>query len=462
MNASRCTWLAALVAALLWIGGPVHAQGDTCAEATVVTDGITPFDNTASVADGPSDCDANMAADMWFSYTALDDGTATFETCGSAGTLDDTVLIVYDGAACPVAGDACLASDDDGCTDPNFSSTVTIPVVGGNTYLIQVGGWNGATGNSDLSVTGPPPPPTGDTCAEAISIGAGSTAFDNSTSVVDGPNDCDANMGTDMWFLYTATETGDATIETCGTAGTLDDSVLIVYDSAACPVAGDPCLASDDDGCTTPNFSSTVTIPVTAGSSYYVQVGGWNGATGTSDLNITETPAGPTTETNCTDGLDDDGDTLVDCDDPDCAADPACAAPATETNCTDGLDDDGDTLVDCDDPDCSADPACAAPGVPGDTCADAIAVGEGSTPFDNSSSVSDGPNDCDSNMGADMWFLYTATASGDATIETCGTAGTLDDSVLIVYDSAACPQACLLYTSPSPRDVEESRMPSSA
>ena len=83
MNASRCTWLAALVAALLWIGGPVHAQGDTCAEATVVTDGITPFDNTGSVADGPSDCDSNMAADMWFSYTALDDGTATFETCGS-------------------------------------------------------------------------------------------------------------------------------------------------------------------------------------------------------------------------------------------------------------------------------------------------------------------------------------------------------------------------------------------
>ena len=28
--------------------------------------------------------------------------------------------------------------------------------------------------------------------------------------------------------------------------------------------------------------------------------------------------------------------------------------------------------------------------------------------------------------------------------------------------SAICPSGCLLYTSPSPRDVEESRMPSSA
>ena len=28
--------------------------------------------------------------------------------------------------------------------------------------------------------------------------------------------------------------------------------------------------------------------------------------------------------------------------------------------------------------------------------------------------------------------------------------------------SASCIMACLLYTSPSPRDVEESRMPSSA
>ena len=88
--------------------------------------------------------------------------------------------------------------------------------------------------------------------------------MDNTAATTDGPTDGDSNMGNDVWFLYTAGGTGDATIETCGSAGSLDDTVLIVYDAATgCPVAGDLGLASDDDGCTSPNFSSTVTIPVT-------------------------------------------------------------------------------------------------------------------------------------------------------------------------------------------------------
>ena len=39
---------------------------------------------------------------------------------------------------------------------------------------------------------------------------------------------------------------------------------------------------------------------------------------------------------------------------------------------------------------------------------------------------------------------------------------TVSDFEIITVDVVAQPSACLLYTSPSPRDVEESRMPSSA
>ena len=60
-------------------------------------------------------------------------------------------------------------------------------------------------------------------------------------------------------------------------------------------------------------------------------------------------------ETLCADGLDDDGDGLVDCEDPDCALDPVCLP---ETDCTNGIDDDSDGFVDCADPDCALDPAC--------------------------------------------------------------------------------------------------------
>ncbi|MBN93590.1 MAG: hypothetical protein CL928_05870 [Deltaproteobacteria bacterium] len=55
----------------------------------------------------------------------------------------------------------------------------------------------------------------------------------------------------------------------------------------------------------------------------------------------------------CNDGRDNDGDGLVDCDDPDCAVDGVC-----DEICGSGSDTDGDGLIDCDDPDCSTDSGC--------------------------------------------------------------------------------------------------------
>lgn len=62
------------------------------------------------------------------------------------------------------------------------------------------------------------------------------------------------------------------------------------------------------------------------------------------------------TPEDCYNGLDDDGDGLIDCDDPDCAEDPYCLPPPE--NCANGIDDDGDGLIDCDDPDCKESRLC--------------------------------------------------------------------------------------------------------
>ncbi len=59
----------------------------------------------------------------------------------------------------------------------------------------------------------------------------------------------------------------------------------------------------------------------------------------------------------CDNGMDDDGDGLVDCDDPDCEEHPYCTTNPVEI-CDNGMDDDGDGLVDCDDPDCEEHPYC--------------------------------------------------------------------------------------------------------
>ena len=55
-------------------------------------------------------------------------------------------------------------------------------------------------------------------------------------------------------------------------------------------------------------------------------------------------------------GVDEDGDGLTDCNDPDCAGIGNCPQP--ETDCTNGQDDDDDGDVDCADSDCSDNPSC--------------------------------------------------------------------------------------------------------
>ncbi len=79
----------------------------------------------------------------------------------------------------------------------------------------------------------------------------------------------------------------------------------------------------------------------------------------------------PTTEISCTDGIDNDIDGATDCADTDCDPDPACAPPPTESNCGNLADDDGDSLIDCADPDCATDPLCNLPGTE-TNCADGL------------------------------------------------------------------------------------------
>ena len=57
----------------------------------------------------------------------------------------------------------------------------------------------------------------------------------------------------------------------------------------------------------------------------------------------------------CRNGVDDDGDALIDCAEPSCATDPSCVPEAA---CGDGVDQDLDGLTDCADPDCDAFPGC--------------------------------------------------------------------------------------------------------
>lgn len=77
----------------------------------------------------------------------------------------------------------------------------------------------------------------------------------------------------------------------------------------------------------------------------------------------------PVVET-CDDGLDNDDDGLIDCDDSDCAASLACYAVPFE-ECGNGIDDDGDGDADCADSECFETEPCG-PENTFETCSDAI------------------------------------------------------------------------------------------
>ena len=131
---------------------------------------------------------------------------------------------------------------------------------------------------------------------------------------------------------------------------------------------------------------------ITAGSSSYCGDGTCD--PGEDECNCSSDCGTPPAEI-CDNGSDEDCDGDVDCDDADCTSDPACQSssfcgdgtcdpdedqcncsndcgtpPATETNCSDGINEDCDANTDCADPDCSGDPACPSCLPNGSSCSD--------------------------------------------------------------------------------------------
>src|SRR5262249_5891597 len=75
-----------------------------------------------------------------------------------------------------------------------------------------------------------------------------------------------------------------------------------------------------------------------------------------------------------------------------------------------------------------------------DTCAAATAIaGTGNFAGDNIGATTDGPSNCGA-MSNDVWYNWTATASGPTTFSLCGSSY---DTQISIYDTAACTGALL-------------------
>jgi hypothetical protein len=283
-------------------GTPPPPSNDNCASAIALGNGSTAaFDTTSATTDGLAESLCNFSSnnqitnDVWYTFTTTNcAGDLTVSTCGSSF---DTKLAIYPGTPCPSGIDMAIACNDDSSVCPTnngLSSIITFAAAANTTYRVRVGGFNGATGTGQLSITRPvcvPAAPVNDRCSNALWITdgqtiTGSTALATNTAA-DGPAACSSGTSRDVWFKYRPTVSGPVVIGTCGSTF---DTVLSVHGS--CGGASIRCNDEHNTAgyCSSPN-ASRVSVNLNAGTTYLIRMAGW-GASSFGDFALTVTGGG--------------------------------------------------------------------------------------------------------------------------------------------------------------------------
>jgi cysteine-rich repeat protein len=176
--------------------GPAN---DECAKALATAETTTPFNSAEATTDGPTEpiaCNFNGVTqidnDLWYCYTPSCTGTATVSLCGSDF---DTRIAIYgphpsaQGCPCPTESGA-IACNDDACGP---QSELSFPVQAcDSSYLIRVGGTNGASGPGLLTISCDPDPIANDCNGngldDAADIACGTSTDGNANMI---PDECE-------------------------------------------------------------------------------------------------------------------------------------------------------------------------------------------------------------------------------------------------------------------------------
>jgi hypothetical protein len=277
----------------------VPPSNDPCATPAPLLLGLNPFDTTEATTDGPAHC-APLGKDVWYSFTAPSTGALTVSTCVTTGgsATFDTMLAVYSGLGCPpVTPIGCL---DDSLGPCGATTTLTVALTGGLSYLVRLGGFGSASGTGVLSATFSGPP-ANDECAGAIDVPCNSTTvLDNSVATVPGTDpdpSCSVIGVGSMWYTFMATG-ANATIDTIGSA--VSDTILAVYDGSCGSLVEIGC---DDDGAPTALHSLVSLAGLTPGNTYIIRVASFSAShIGSITLNVA-CAAGPPPGDSCDDPL---------------------------------------------------------------------------------------------------------------------------------------------------------------
>jgi|TARA_B100000959_G_scaffold114961_1_gene121174 hypothetical protein len=133
----------------------------------------------------------------------------------------------------------------------------------------------------------------GDECSTALEAVEGPNPFDSTYMTPSDPQPDDSTCvdtyldwdnSNDAWLYWVAPDDGAVTFSTCD-SDSYDTSMVLYEGSCENQVAcnGD----GDEDVACQEWYSKIIDYPVTAGETYYIRLGGWEGATGIGTLTIT-------------------------------------------------------------------------------------------------------------------------------------------------------------------------------
>jgi len=283
-------------------GTPV--SGDTSIE----TDDLSSYSCTPLFLDGP---------DVAYRYDNTGAAPLTL-TAHLSGYGPDLDLFLLAGAC---SQDACVAYG----AGPGGVETASAHVEPGGVLYVVVDGYDGAAGSFLLTLEEAP----AQVCSADETISCGQTASGTTAGWEDDLDTyatCSSGMdGPDRVFQLDLGGAADATVTLHDQATGLELIVL-----------GGSCSSGAVVGCGSLSFS-----PSAAAGSYYVIVDGHDGAAGPFALDVM------CAEVGCNDGDDGDLDGFADCEDEDCAADPACVATCALLAADAGCPDEGDAGVGC-------------------------------------------------------------------------------------------------------------------
>ncbi|MEM7164100.1 MAG: hypothetical protein AAF581_01475 [Planctomycetota bacterium] len=268
------------------------AAGDDCGVANLLPAGdqVVFYDLTTATPSpegDPTTCGqpTTFNEDLWYEWEATS-GLVQM-TVTSAAPMDDDVIALYDDCA------QAAAVNPIACNDGGVDAEILAQVVPGQMYRIRVGLDGGMVGPATLTITSITPLPNDDCTAPTALSGTVSVPFDNTIAFNNGPdfttlnglctnwtqpNTPDEIFG-DLYYTYTPDPgVTEISVSTCQAAG-LGDTRIAVYGSTTCPPDTATLLACDDDGCAVQALQAELTMPVTPGITYLVQIGSWSTVT---------------------------------------------------------------------------------------------------------------------------------------------------------------------------------------